>query len=224
MPEPSVPRPGEFFIGVIDFFAILVPGVAGAAFGAWATGHLPEKPESLFFLTILLLGFIVGHVLHGLGSFLDDYFYDWLYKPLDTTKRTGIRAWKPFRANDALYLEARRLADPGHTPPGIPLGGMYQWARAWLRVHSPEATSEVDRLEADSKFFRSLAVLMIGLALSWSAYADKLSVPYPAALALLVFSLWRYCNLRQKTIRTCYLHYVQLRSEDGTLLFKHATM
>ena len=38
---------------------------------------------------------------------------------------------------------------------------MYQWATAWLNSNNPKATADLDRLEADSKLFRSLAVLLL---------------------------------------------------------------
>src|SRR5438128_1511037 len=118
--QPGTPKPGDLFIGVIDFFAILVPGVLATILVAWRKGAIPEKPEPLLFVELLVAGFILGHVLHGVGSFLDPLLYDPLFKPDFTLgKRFSalkyFRAKKYFRSNDRLYLLAGRFASFGGT-------------------------------------------------------------------------------------------------------------
>jgi hypothetical protein len=139
MPEQSVvPKPSDLLIGVIDFFAILVPGVLAAFFIAAGWFKIPEKPETLFFVEILVAGFILGHVLHGVGSILDLLLYDRLFKPRSITGAEGIGGflkWKYFRANDELFRLA--VAETKHGSSAeikSPPGGMYQWARVWLRL------------------------------------------------------------------------------------------
>src|SRR5262249_36559259 len=48
----------------------------------------------------------------------------------------------------------------------------FQWAKARLAISSPNALVEVQRLEADSKFFRSLLVILLALTgwLLWRAF------------------------------------------------------
>jgi hypothetical protein len=218
MAEPAgVPKPGDLFIGVIDFFAILIPGIVAAMFAAWARELIPLQPDALFFGTILLAGFILGHVLHGLGSFLDVLVYDPLFRPRDHSDAQRARGSKGyFHSNDELYRQAKRVtafAGSGdQAEVKSPPGGMYQWARAWLRMHSPEATAELDRLEADSKLFRSLTVIALAALVCWSTFPHLVAYELPLTIAVLLFSLWRYCDLRQKMVRACYLHYVQVRS------------
>lgn len=217
----ELPRPGDAFIGVIDFFAILVPGVAAALLVGW--GLIPRTPDAIFWVTLLVAGFVLGHVLNGLGSFLDIILYDPLFKPLDLgSGKKPLVAGKYFRANDELYLLASRLSTPLDASPGqdsgtgakSPPGRMFQWARTWLRLHSPEATAQLDRLEADSKLFRGLAVLVIGVLVGWPL-VPHFGVGLWVALTGLVVFLWRYCDLRQKMVRSCYLAYLQLRSEGA---------
>jgi hypothetical protein len=47
--ELGVPKPGDLFIGVIDFFAVLVPGIIAAALIVIALGKRC-KPTFFFFL------------------------------------------------------------------------------------------------------------------------------------------------------------------------------
>jgi hypothetical protein len=80
--------------------------------------------------------------------------------------------------------------------------------------NSPEGTADLDRLEADSKFFRSFSVLALAVVIEigWDEPTNK-NGELSIGVAAIIFSLWRYCDLRQKMVRACYLYYVQLHSE-----------
>ncbi|HSQ18979.1 MAG TPA: hypothetical protein VLR92_01260 [Blastocatellia bacterium] len=224
-----MPKPTDLFIGVIDFFAVLVPGIVAVIVICWAVNfRFPEKQEVSFIGTILVSGFVLGHILHGLGSFLDILVYDPLFKPLDNNENAhGLRTRSYFRANDKLYVASKSLTTflvhdsspgggnhPGHKTGQLPVG-IYQWARAWLRIHSPEATTELDRLEADSKLFRSLSVIALAILICFRLLPASAAGFLPLAFLIAVICLWRYCDLRQKMVRACYLHFVLLRSDSA---------
>jgi hypothetical protein len=235
--ESGIPNPGNLFIGVIDFFAVLVPGVIAATLLAEAMGEDLEHAGNILLAGLITAGWVLGHVLHGLGSWLDPLLYDPLFKPSDPPAtdcqppdKKGFQ--KYFHKNDRLHHLAIEITDyPGKQQqtgeakkPDVP-AGMYQWARAWLNSHSPESTFILDRHEADSKLFRSLAVLFL-LAIPvliakphvylprWHLMADHQPTLIILTIAGLLFSLWRYCDLRNKMIRQCYLNYVQLRFQS----------
>ena len=243
--ESGLPNPGNLFIGVIDFFAVLVPGVIAVTLLAEAMGEDLEHAGNILLAGLITGGWVLGHVLHGLGSWLDLLLYDPLFKPSDPPatgpqppEKNGLFG-STFHKNDRLHHLAIEITDyPGKqqqtgeaTSAGVP-GGMYQWARAWLNSHSPESTSILDRLEADSKLFRTLAVLFliaipiliarpflslppaIKVPRWWQLMADHRAALIILAIAGVLFSLWRYCDLRNKMIRQCYLNYVQLRFES----------
>jgi len=239
--ELGVPKPGDLFIGVIDFFAVLVPGVIAAALIVVADDK-PLQADILFLSGLAIAGWVLGHVLHGIGSFLDPLVYDRLFRPQDTSdletanqnpaeRSKDSPSWshRYLHKNDDLYRLAKEMTD---VPEGksrraansdVP-GGMYQWARTWLDSHSPEVTANLDRLEADSKLFRSLVVLcliaipvLIGVAIATSGgWTVRRIASIVIAFAGVLFSLWRYCDLRNKMIRRCYLYYVQRRFESRT--------
>jgi hypothetical protein len=256
--ELGVPKPGDLLIGVIDFFAVLVPGVIAAGLIVEAMGRNLEQANTVFIAGLVTTGWVLGHVLHGIGSWLDPVLYDRLFKPssnpetvsqgpVQKSNRLRAAIHKYLHKNDDLYRLAKETTDaldmPNIRAPGgsVP-GGMYQWARAWLNSHSPKATADLDRLEADSKLFRSLAVLsLIAIPVpvaapvlfpaemsamvpsarppivtpaQWKVLADDRLALIILAFAGVLFSLWRYCDLRNKMIRQCYLNYVQLRSES----------
>jgi hypothetical protein len=81
--ELGVPKPGDLLIGVVDFFAILVPGIIAAVFIVKAVGVTPHT--DVFFVSgLVIVGWVLGHVLHGIGAVLDTLLYDPLFKPRDT--------------------------------------------------------------------------------------------------------------------------------------------
>jgi len=211
----DVSKPGDLFLGVIDVFAVLVPGLAGVGLILWDQGKLSPKLEGPFLLSLLVPGYLLGHAAFGLGSVLDWAVYDRLFRPseADRGKSKGSRIYQYRHKNDMLFRLARQVAAGSqHSAASSPPGGMYQWARSWLRLRSPEATAEIDRAEANSKLFRGLCPVVAGYSL-WHWRAALANGAWSYAIAATLFLLWRYCDLRQKSIRTCYLAYIQLQQE-----------
>jgi hypothetical protein len=106
--ELGVPKPGDLLIGAIDFFAVLVPGVIAAALIVIATGRDLEQASSLFIAGLVTAGWVLGHVLHGIGSFLDPVLYDRLFKPADTVAHEAVNL-DPVRKSNCLRAAIRKF-------------------------------------------------------------------------------------------------------------------
>ena len=148
-------KPSDFFVGVVDFFAVLLPGALVAAlirkdaspyvFGT--RGVLPAIGSSAEgWLTFVIAAYLIGSLLFLVGAFLDALLYDPLRKVAVPTVRNGA------------YTRATELKQRVLPSLGGDALNTFQWARATLRLRAPEAVGEVERYEADSKFFRSVAV------------------------------------------------------------------
>jgi hypothetical protein len=252
------PKPTDFFIGVVDFFAILMPGVIAAGLLAKQLGLIPAPPTAIFWVALFVAGYLIGHLLHAVGSILDPLLYDPIFEAeekletcylMNHTRPSRVRAgerivfafreyahrYHPLLAYTRSLVKAspeyaNGMAEKVFGPEVLKASeydprkssarptGMYQWTRTWLRVRSPEATTELDRLEADSKLFRTLGIVLpIAVCQGWQWLGQQGSLVRPAAVVAIFLSLWRYCDLRQKTIRACYLHFVQLQSEPPTV-------
>ena len=199
-------KPSDFFLGIIDFFGLLLPGAVLASFVAFGGSRAGDGLKSWLGLdnlaggagagwaAFLLAAFIAGHILNGVGSLLFD-------KPIYDKVFVGL--WKRRHGPDPLYKAARSqmAKDLGAEKE---ITNAYWWAAAVVRTQAPEAIAEVDRLAADSKFFRSLA-----LALAVTLVGAKVKVVLPLVL-LIFFSLWRYCELRWKATERQYEYYVLL--------------
>ena len=154
-------KPSDFFVGVIDFFAVILPGAIIVAIGyphipTFLLGEhgivRPIEGDAVQWIVFAVSAYLAGHFLFLIGSVLDSTLYDpmrLVSVPLDGDKA--------FRAAEAVRDEMLDGVDAGVNP--------FQWARAVLRLHAPAALVEIERFEADSKFFRSLCVALFALLL-----------------------------------------------------------
>jgi hypothetical protein len=192
-------KPGDLMIGILDFFAVLLPG----AIATWLLSpHLPddlrrslqvgsgEDASIVPWIVYLLTSYALGHFVFMGGSRLDPVYDRW-------RKRT-----KPLEA-EVPYQAAKKLRHK--LTPSLPGDGFstFKWARSYIGVHSPQARVEIDRIEATSKFFRGMVVISVALA------AHFLIVRLNAALAagavlVCVLSFWRYCDQRWKMTELTY--------------------
>jgi hypothetical protein len=85
---------------------------------------------------------------------------------------------------------------------------VFQWSRAVLLAKSPPAADDVHRLEADSKFFRSLIVIC--LLASAAFFADGRAIAGLIALALVAPCFARYYERRLKSTTQAYQHVVAM--------------
>jgi len=154
-------KPGDFFLGVIDFFGILVPGIALLALQGSTLAHLTAIPlprgENWWdWVPALVAAYVIGHFLIGLGASLN-HLLPAVY-PED---------------KDHYFQEVRNQVP---VPPGVTLTRLevYHAAFSFIRIASASALTEVERQAAEYKLFRSLTLLFLIDALlsaatgSWS--------------------------------------------------------
>jgi hypothetical protein len=195
-------KPGDFLIGVLDFFAILLPG----AMATWLTVQYVPAPVLLDALSFgldgqgqptewvtagaaLLASYVLGHFVFMAGARLDGSYDHW-------RRRT-----KP-QGRDNIYNAARKvqktltadLADDWTT---------LKWARAYIQVKAQHARAEIDRLEADQKFFRSLVVISAAFAAHFFL-REAAPVPGLIAVGAAILSFNRYVEQRWKMTELTY--------------------
>lgn len=243
-------EPQKFFVGLVDFFSILLPG----ALLTYVIRHYAEASsfENYIALTngaegwaiFLFVSYLLGHFIFLLGSLsLDDSVYD---KVRGATLGGQIRSlakgskraplWLRKRANklfksssDVTLLKALAIKEHYLEPLGASNSiNAFQWCKAKLSMEQPAALFIVQRFEADSKFFRSLLVVLLGLIGWWTIRGLYLSlssfqeaIPYiVAVLATIPFvylALWRYVEQRAKAVTQAYRYILILEAEkeDG---------
>lgn len=194
-------KPADFFVGVMDFFTILLPGalltfvlrdVGTPVFGA-ALPALNTAAEK--WIAFIVSSYILGHLLHHLGSVLD-YFYDWLY----------VKKWRRRHGKEDLLVKSQELM--ANQLGWVRMPSVFSWAASFVRANNDTAAGELERSGADSKFFRSLTiVLLAGGAIMWSRVGWYGAL---ACFALMLVSFWRFCDRRWQTSQLTYEYFIML--------------
>jgi hypothetical protein len=169
-------KPSDFFIGIIDFFGILIPGLVLYYFhGSVLLDSLNvgtgNKGGLQNWVLVLCSSYILGHFLLGFSIWLNDisvrklddvtweYFYDTKYYIILPRKgnheKSKKRIW--LRLLDWLYRSDKKKRN-GEYPE---ITNAFYAAFSFLRLNSTAAMAELERQTAESKLFRSLCLLFI---------------------------------------------------------------
>lgn len=230
-------EPQKFFIGLMDFFSILLPGALLTWMSLdWArvlplTQHAATLTGAAGWAAFLFASYFLGHVVFLLGSVFDgpyawlrDHTLDdqirilahqgrlspWWVRVLVRVVFQGERNLALNRANQLKRrsLNALQAEDAVNT---------YQWAKAWLRAENPASLAEVERFEAHSKFFRCLSVVLVLLFAGLLLQRPATPLANLAVLALLLLVLWRFVDQRYKGTRQAYWSVLVLAARAGQL-------
>jgi hypothetical protein len=201
-------KPADFFIGVMDFFSILMPGaVLTFLLLSWGTplfgGLLPPPPGAAGkWIAFIVVSYVMGHLLHHIGGVLDKWMYDRLY----------VKKWKRRAGEEKLLRRTRELMRK-ELRNDADITSAFSWASSYVRTQSDAANSELERGGADSKFFRSLSLVSLVAAASFASNASLLATG--GALLLFAFSLWRFCDRRWKNSQLTYQYFIMIKlAED----------
>lgn len=195
-------KPSEFYVGVLDFFAILLPGAIATAillphYGSLVVGPLiPDfQSASARVLSFFVCAYFAGHLIFLLGSYID---------PLYNRLRERLNPY----GNESGFQCATRIRDSLISADERRALNTFQWSRSVLLALNRPAAEDVHRLEADSKFFRSLLVLCLVAAI---AFGVRRQWPQGAvAMLLVVPSFARYYERRLKSTTMAYIHVITL--------------
>jgi ADP-ribose pyrophosphatase YjhB (NUDIX family) len=233
-------EPEKFFIGLMDFFSILLPGAlltfllkVEATHLGWAE-KLPQLDGVKGWVAFLAISYVLGHFAFLLSSWLDE-FYDWLRgrtqneqirqlarrdKPIGWWIRLPV--WLVFRKERNLAVRRAgkiksRCLSPLQAANTI---NNFQWCKSLLTIESPESLAVVQRFEADSKFFRCFVIvllMLVGLAVHHQKSRWAI-----AGGALIPLALWRYMEQRFKATNQAYWSVINLAQKASATLEKDA--
>ncbi|HYE26957.1 MAG TPA: hypothetical protein VEA61_01810 [Allosphingosinicella sp.] len=235
-----MPEPQKFHIGLIDLFSVWLPGALLTYVLQWdlqpcldALGYPRPRAGIESWAVFLFVSYLAGHFIFVLGSLLLD--------PLDKhVRKAGEKAWEElklkrsgkatvrdnetspflrrlsghlFDEHDWEALDRIRSLKREHLSrvQADPTMNSFQWSKARLALGHSEALASVQRFEADSKFFRSLCVVLAILmlwSLAWWRWPLGL-----VALALLPGALWRFMELRGKSVSQAYWFVLSLEAD-----------
>jgi hypothetical protein len=130
-------------------------------------------------------------------------------KGLPLRERLGCwrKAFGAEREDSACYALVTRERDAVFSDGGKPPMNNFAFAKSMLRLKAPAMLADVERYEADSKFFRSLVVAV--------PLVTPALLPVPnavwGAFALAVASFLRYAERRYKGTEWAYRYLLVLR-------------
>ena len=195
-------KPGDFFVGVLDFFAILLPGAILTAIlaprvGHWVFGPLIDAPQgdAARWGAFLACAYFLGHLMFLIGSYIDPLY-------------NKLREWRSPYGNESAYACATLIRDQLIDTGERGALNTYQWSRAVLIASSPLAADDVHRLVADSKFFRSMMIVCVLVAIVLLSEGHTLQGV--VALVLVPPCFARYYERRLKSTTQAYLHVITM--------------
>ena len=195
-------KPSDFYVGVISFFSILVPGAVAAAIldpllRRYLLGPIIPVPTSpaAAWIAFLVTAYFLGHLVFLVGAYLDP-----LYDRIRSTRN-------PY-TNQSAYQCATEIRREILSDPENEAINTFQWSRAILAALFPAAASQVYELEAESKFFRSLLVVLslTGIVL----FIRREWVEGIIAFLLVGPCFGRYYERRLKSTTQAYVYVVTL--------------
>lgn len=217
-------KPSDFFISVIDFFSVILPGVLvtyflkgqfySRFFGDGKTFPLPEN-EVQGWIVFLFATYIIGNLIFAIGALLlDGFVYDkWLRNSL-FKKNTDLAYHTASAIRDQFvpsaswinqFITTKKLSEKEIkkllSKDKHEVINTFKWTQYYLAVKHPETLVDIRKLEADSKFFRSLVVASIIIAMLFLFKEAWIAACF---LALSLLSLYRYGELRYKSTEKAY--------------------
>lgn len=206
-------EPQKFFIGVVDFFAILMPGalvtyvLLGIPGIAHHLGTMPVRFTTEWWVVVAFCSYLIGHLLYQIGAWVVDEMDKWLRGHergllISDKYQTGLQA--------ILALQAASMTERSHRD----VVNAYQWCRDRITLEHPEAMTLVRQYEADSKFFRSLFVGLIGIFVL-GVFQGWMTVDLIILAVGAVFAFVRYVNQRSKSMIQAFSLILTARSMNA---------
>ena len=232
--------PQKFFIGLIDFFSILLPGalltyvLKDANILQRYIGPIIEQKklsEAEAWMIFFFSSYLLGHFIFLVGSIImDDYLYDPIRQATSKGQIKNLAEGKPlsfalFRllaagliktnvddAVDRAVKIKEHYLDPLNASSAI---NAFQWCKARLALEHSQATAAVERFEADSKFFRSFLIVLL-ILIPFELVAGRYVIA-AVSVFLLGLAFWRYVDQRVKATSQAYWYAITLEAQrpDG---------
>lgn len=200
-----------------DFFAIFLPGALLVFVVSLGIAQKPifglepvlqaVQDQVARWVIFLFASYVVGHFIFLLGAWALDPLYDHTF-----------RSWKR-RNGDPLqglveHIKNKSFGDAtGRTNiDDQKIVGTLDWATAIVSLQNPAAASEIDRVEADSKFFRgfTITLLLVGVYFLYTHFllpSQWLPV-LVSCLMLSALSLLRFMDRCWKRTELTYQYFI----------------
>jgi len=231
-------KPGDFFVGIIDFFAILLPGALLAfliqpyaityVFNGKVLPALADPTQR--WIAYIFTSYVLGHIVSTVGGPLDEVSNRFLNPRFSLFKRSDNELtnvwWKRVKP-EILKVKLDHKPTPleecarGYVKPfleGYKNINELSVIKSYVQLKNPVAAAEIDRLKAISRFFRSLTIILFIVIIIFSyktiRYRHSLGPtiigPTIICFPLWMFSIWLYSYQRWKREGAIYSFFIAL--------------
>lgn len=209
-------KPSNFYIGIIDLFAILLPG-AIVSLIIYHTNWLgikswlvSQESYGSFYSSFLFLlsAYLLGHIISQLSAYIDKWVYDNL---------NGSLVYDSKKAKRNVTEVKRIRKDIYQDYSGTKHLNTFEWSKNKLLKEQPAILDDIERYIADSKFFRSL--ILIFPILAGVLFNNSQKTLGWICLGLMAFSVVRYFHKRRKATETAYKSVIFLDKLHGGKTF-----
>ncbi len=185
-------KPGDFFLGIIDFFGILVPGAFLLFLHRDALTIVTGNVDGSAYWVVFFLGsYVLGHFLSSISAELNPV----------------LKVCWPEKKDQFFKAIKGEVQLPSGVEPTR--RNYYYYTYAVVRNESESAITEIDRQAAEYKLLRSLAVIFflefVYVFLSGAHSAMLIWLP------LFLLAGWRFLFLLHWTYRITFEHYYVLK-------------
>lgn len=191
-------KPGSFFVGVIDLFSIFLPGglltfVLFQQHSAFISEVAPIRGDQ-YWAVFLFSSYLIGHIIFMMGSKIDILYNYHRERRNPYLNETAFQCTSKIKKKFLNEVEREAINN-------------YQWATSILTTHYPEAMMEVDRLVGNSKFFRSL-IIILPLISAIYAFGDN----------------YLHAGIVISVVIPCYMRYYDQRLKSTTRAYQYVVM
>ena len=195
----------KFNLGLLDLLTIILPG--GMIVGlAWKIGLISEwqflensnLPEWIIGAAFAAAAYVMGHFVYLVSSYLDDLIFAKLKE-----------IWWP---KNSLFTQANGIRTRKIPEVSTKDFNNFKYALGYLLQHSGPLYFVVERMMAESKFFRSFCVVLFiaaGSAFYYGNWQEGM-----VELVFMGFSMVRYLSKRAQSINVAYQYLILLHEND----------
>jgi ADP-ribose pyrophosphatase YjhB (NUDIX family) len=227
-------EPQKLFVGLVDFFSVLLPGALLTFFLKDDLVRLLPRGQQFqdgadstpSWIAFLFCSYLLGHFVFLVGSWLD-CLYDKIRKATKGRQirrlaagKKGSPRWARWIARRLIKGSSDQAVDQAVRIKTLHLGphgatsaiNAFQWCKARLTFEHSEALAAVQRFEADSKFFRSFVVVLC-ILIPWAAGNGHPYLMLVCAV-LLVLAFIRFVDQRCKATDHAYWFVITLEGKS----------
>ncbi len=184
-------KPNDFFLGLQDFLIILVPGGVFVLFIYSNDTSIDFVDVNKFLETfkafpdlkialLIFASYVIGHLVNRFSSYLD-VFYDLVISYKNDTLISRIKKLRGKKRDKSL--------------------SNFEWAKFHLYNTDSKCIQEAESKMINSKFFRSLVVVLIPII----PFQTNLKIILLLVL-LMWFSFYQFLILRKESVAMIYKH------------------